>query len=98
MSYDSLCSSKVGFPLTPALSLREREPRAQCSGKSRRSSLADESTVILPLPKGEGGGEGKLDDLPIGPLDIMNFLVPTLASWRLGAETGGLNLAGDFKR
>ena len=41
------------FPLTPALSLREREQRRQRIGVVATRSL------VLPLPEGEGWGEGE---------------------------------------
>src|SRR5207245_3636141 len=50
----------VRFPLTLALSLREREHRIPRCNESRRSALARARRVILPLPKGEGQGEGEL--------------------------------------
>ena len=51
--------SWVQIPLTPALSLRKREfPCAalECSYDLR---FADRLAAILPLPKGEGWGEGE---------------------------------------
>src|ERR1017187_8119560 len=47
------------FPLTPALSLRERELPSQPHNISRRASLAETLAAILPLPRGEGRGEGE---------------------------------------
>jgi hypothetical protein len=47
------------FPLTPALSLWEREDRRQLVGKARRAGIIERRTQLLPLPKGEGWGEGK---------------------------------------
>ena len=47
------------FPLTPALSPRERGNRSQSLDTSWRASFAEALTTILPLPKGEGWGEGE---------------------------------------
>jgi hypothetical protein len=49
------------FPLTPALSLWERvNPRQRCGGPDPHG-LAAFRGVLLPLPKGEGWGEGEPD-------------------------------------
>ena len=48
----------VSFPLTLALSLREREHLLPRCSESRRSGPAKARLTILPLPKGEGRGEG----------------------------------------
>ena len=47
------------FPLTPALSLRERENGLQSRGIPGPDGLTNGLAVIPPLPKGEGWGEGK---------------------------------------
>lgn len=49
----------VLFPLTPALSLRERESHSPRSVDSSRGEFADGLDTILPLLKGEGRGEGE---------------------------------------
>src|SRR5229473_6117965 len=49
----------VSFPLTLALSRREREQRTPRWDEPRRSGLAKARQTILPLPKGEGGVRGK---------------------------------------
>jgi len=53
------------FPLTLTLSLREREQRAsdECSANSCWANSAtvviERPWTVLPLPKGEGRGEGE---------------------------------------
>ena len=55
------------FPLTPALSLRERENPSPSSGESKRGDfqvslrITSDCQTLFPLPKGEGQGEGKGD-------------------------------------
>jgi hypothetical protein len=49
------------FPLTPALSLGEREPPPQTVRSLNGIRFADRLAKIFPLPKGEGKGEGKGD-------------------------------------
>ena len=63
-------ASMCAFPLTPALSLREREDGSQRSncwgvpvGRKRGASL--------PLPEGEGRGEG--EEPRLGPISSGNF-------------------------
>jgi hypothetical protein len=47
------------FPLTPALSPRERELRSPPRSDTGRPRSLDTQTQVLPLPKGEGRGEGE---------------------------------------
>ena len=49
----------ASFPLTPALSLREREPYCPSWCKVEALGYIARRDTILPLPKGEGWGEGK---------------------------------------
>ena len=49
------------FPLTPALSLGEREPRRPSLGQTCVVRIADALALIHPLPEGEGRGEGEGD-------------------------------------
>src|SRR3989442_11065356 len=47
------------FPLTPALSLREREHRRQNIRKPEPLAVVGTRSLVLPLPEGEGRGEGE---------------------------------------
>src|SRR6266568_6209967 len=49
------------FPLTPALSLGERENLPRCLRQSRASRLVAARGPVFPLPAGEGRGEGERD-------------------------------------
>ena len=49
----------AAFPLTPALSLREREERLPCLRQSNARQLLAEWNAEFPLPEGEGQGEGE---------------------------------------
>jgi len=49
------------FPLTPALSLRERENCRQSVGETNRRTKFESRPPLLPLPRGEGWGEGERD-------------------------------------
>jgi len=53
----------VSYPLTPALSLGERENRRLRIGETGVDRLVEGLDGIPPLPKGEGWGEGKEDCL-----------------------------------
>ena len=52
-------TAPVAFPLTPALSLGEREPRRSALEKPKRLGFVGRLAKVLPLPKGEGWGEGE---------------------------------------
>ena len=47
------------FPLTPALSLRERENYRQRAGKAGMLGIVERLAALHPLPKEEGRGEGE---------------------------------------
>jgi hypothetical protein len=47
------------FPLTPALSLGEREPRPPSVAHAEGLRFAVTRRSLLPLPQGEGRGEGE---------------------------------------
>ena len=49
----------IQFPLTPALSLRERENQAPYCNNSERLGFSNALPAIPPLPEGEGRGEGE---------------------------------------
>ena len=50
---------RATFPLTPALSLWEREKPRAAPGRQGAHGLAASRGVFLPLPEGEGRGEGE---------------------------------------
>ncbi len=50
------------FPLTPALSLGERENRPPRIRQSRATRLVTARDAVSPLPAGEGQGEGERDE------------------------------------
>ncbi len=52
----------VAFPLTPALSLRERERHSPRSLRAERVRVPDGLATVLPRPEGEGRGEGETPD------------------------------------
>ncbi len=61
---------KALFPLTPALSLREREPRRPPSEQSAAPRDLENRTTVPPLPQGEGRGEGEQTAQQPGPSPI----------------------------
>jgi 5-methyltetrahydrofolate--homocysteine methyltransferase len=78
--FAELKTNRTLFPLTPALSLGEREKRSPSLGKTTaESSPANAPTTesdqrLSPLPEGEGQGEGKTGDefakTPPAPLPL----------------------------
>ena len=54
-----LWHSRALFPLTPALSLREREHHRPRIRQPEPLRVVAGRTLVLPLPQGEGKGEGK---------------------------------------
>jgi hypothetical protein len=67
LAAESLASgnSDVSFPRTPALSLGVREPLAPRSCEVGRLPVVARRALDLPLPKGEGRGEGGQSVLPV---------------------------------
>src|SRR5947208_11225708 len=53
----AVCNFQRPFPLTPALSLRERENQGPRWNKSKQRPFSNAPPMILPLPEGEGRGE-----------------------------------------
>jgi len=50
------------IPLTPALSLGERENRRPTVDETRALQFSRDGRVLFPLPEGEGQGEGEQDN------------------------------------
>jgi len=50
----------VFFPLTPTLSLGERGKLRHSVGESEAVGICASRALVLPLPEGEGWGEGEL--------------------------------------
>ena len=76
------------FPLTPALSPRERENRRQCLSKLEALGFGQRRGAWLPLRKGEGWGEGKRCVRPIQgarlePDGFDPFIVSSLGPCRM---------------
>src|SRR5438552_18850821 len=55
----ALCNFQGPFPLTPALSLRERENQEPRCKNSKRLGFSNALPTLFPLPEGEGWGEGE---------------------------------------
>jgi hypothetical protein len=64
------------FALTPALSQRERKNRRQSGGESDALRVLESHTPLLPLPKGEGRGEGNRGILFSTGSGCCNWLPP----------------------
>ena len=62
------------FPLTPALSPAEREKRSRLPGEtmagfcSATFEFYKSVQQLFPLPEGEGQGEGKREQIPLGEM------------------------------
>src|SRR6266481_8091228 len=55
----AVCNFQGPFPLTPALSLRERENQEPRWNDSKQRPFSNAPPMMLPLPEGEGRGEGE---------------------------------------
>src|SRR5438094_6414 len=55
----AFCNFEGPFPLTPALSLSERENQGPRCNNSNRLAFSNAIPAMLPLPEGEGRGEGE---------------------------------------
>ncbi len=79
------CNFQSTFPLTPALSLRERENQGPGSDNSKRLGLWNVLPMMHPLPEGEGRGEGERSVRQPERCDFCNrfpdfgFLLPVFA-------------------
>jgi hypothetical protein len=62
--------SDAAFPLTPALSLGEREDVRQRVREADTLGTVERLSSVLPLPKGEGWGEGEQAALPSTPFEV----------------------------
>ncbi len=84
-------SSNGSFPLTPALSPRERENARQSLGRTGAAGMAEERRAGLPLPKGEGRGEGELAD------EIRKEVAPAIGSRNFPPTSRLAELPGPWK-
>src|SRR5438876_5965767 len=58
----AVCSFQGPFPLTPTLSLRERENQCPRCDHSKRLGLSNALPMMLPLPEGEGEQSGRIPE------------------------------------
>src|SRR5262249_31192018 len=65
---------EVAFPLTPALSLGEREPPRTSLAPINGLGFAGRLATIPPLPRGEGRGEGEPGERPETASDLSNIV------------------------
>src|SRR5438552_2747656 len=94
--------SHAPFPLTPALPLREREKQGPHCHNPERLGFSNALPTMLPLPEGEGRGEGEraleiADDgsFAIGSgfwdLEFITALLPR-STYRRPTGSGSANL------
>jgi hypothetical protein len=84
-------SSDVSFPLTPALSLGERETPRPSLAKGSASGVAKRRELVLPLPEGEGRGEGASGVL------MTQAIVPATSSRNFPVAKKVAELSGPWK-
>jgi hypothetical protein len=73
------CKQRDLFPLTPTLSLREREPGRPSLDNPNAPRRALTRPMVLPLPEGEGRGEGEQRVRPAGGPQVIKRPRPCLA-------------------
>jgi hypothetical protein len=79
--------SNVPVPLTPALSRREREDSRQSAVNMDASGKVERRSAILPLPAGEGWGEGERE---LGTRKDLGFAIGSrIPNWELGVGNDG---------
>src|SRR5258705_8717085 len=89
---DSFLVAHAPFPLTPALSPRERENRRLAIPRTGTLGFDERRYAWLPLPKGEGWGEGERILRPLRALEMQKFR----CAW--GETISGTSLPeGDLK-
>jgi hypothetical protein len=93
------CKQRDLFPLTPALSLKEREPQGPSLGNPSAPRHATARPMVLPLPEGEGWGEGEQPVLPVNAADLSkrprHYLGLAIATVLLVVTCAGTALALD---